>query len=76
MKNKLSCGVSIHEEDMNGKRVFVVECIELGVSDFGNSVEEALNNLKDGIVLLLEECPEKKELLEREEPVMVTRLFL
>jgi predicted RNase H-like HicB family nuclease len=74
--NKLSCGVSIHEEDMDDKRVFVAECSELGISDFGESMEEALNNLKLAIGLFLEEAPEKKQLLEKPEPLFVTRLFL
>ncbi|MFQ5531463.1 MAG: type II toxin-antitoxin system HicB family antitoxin [Candidatus Nanoarchaeia archaeon] len=77
MENKLSCGVSVHEEELSdGKKVFVVECVELGVSDFGETLDKALDNLKKGITLLLEEAPEKKELLEKEEPLMVTRLFL
>ena len=77
MENKLSCNVSVHEEEMSdGKKVFVVECVELGVSDHGETLDEALDNLKKGINLLLEEAPEKKELLQKEEPLMVTRLFL
>ena len=76
MEKKLSCGVSIHEEKLDGKMVFVAECEELGVSDFGDTIKEALDNLKQAISLLLEEAPEKAEILEKEEPVMVTRLFL
>jgi predicted RNase H-like HicB family nuclease len=74
--NKLSCGVSIHEENMDGKRVFVAECSELGISDFGENMDEALNNLKSAIGLFLEEAPEKRQLLEKQEPVFLTRLFL
>jgi len=76
MDEQLSCNVSIHEEEQDGKRVFVVDCVKLGISDFGDSVEEAFENLKKGIHLLLEECPEKKELLKKQEPVMISRLFL
>lgn len=77
MEKRLSCNVSVHEEKLsNGKKVFVVECTELGVSDFGERIDEALNNLKNAITLLLEEAPEKRKLLEKEEPLMVTRLFL
>lgn len=50
--------------------------MELGVSDFGENINEAMKNLKEGIKLLLEEEPQKRNLLEKEEPVMVTRLFL
>jgi hypothetical protein len=28
MEDKLSCNVSIHEEELEGKKVFVVECPE------------------------------------------------
>jgi predicted RNase H-like HicB family nuclease len=76
MEEKLSCGVTLHEEELEGKKVFVADCVELGVSDFGDNVDEALGNLKKGIRLLLEEAPEKAKLLEKEEPVLVTRLFL
>jgi len=60
MEEKLSCGVILYEEELEGKKVFVADCVELGVSDFGESVNEALGNLKKGIGLLLEEAPEKK----------------
>jgi predicted RNase H-like HicB family nuclease len=76
MEKNLSCNVSIHKEELDGKEVFVVECSELGVSDFGDTVEEALSNLRKGINLLLEEAPEKKELLLKENPIMVTKLTL
>ena len=72
----ISCGVSIHEEMLDEKKVFVAECVELGVSDFGESVDDSLHNLKSAINLLLEEAPEKRKLLEKEEPVLVTRLLL
>ncbi len=76
MESKLSCGVSIHEEMLEDKKVFVAECVELGISDFGESVDEALSNLKGAISLVLEEAPEKAKMLENEEPVLITRLFL
>ena len=77
MEEKLSCSVSVHEEELSdGKKVFVVECVELGVGDQGDTLDEALHNLREGINLLLEEAPEKKEFLKNKEPLMVTRLFL
>jgi len=76
MGSKLSCGVSIHEEELEGKKVYVAECAELGISDFGESIDETLNNLKEAINLVLEEAPEKAELLENQEPLLITRLFL
>jgi len=76
MENKLSCNITVHEEKMEEEKVFVVECEELGVSDYGSSIGEAIENLKVGIGLFLEEVPEKKELLMKPEPLMVSRLFL
>ena len=76
MESKLSCGVSIHEEELEGKKVYVAECAELGISDFGESIDETLDNLKEAINLVLEEAPEKAELLENQEPLLITRLFL
>ncbi len=76
MENKISFSVTLHEEDLDNKRVFVADCMELGVSDFGDSIDEAISNLKGRISLLLEEAPEKRQLLIKENPVMVTRIFL
>ncbi|MBS3081051.1 type II toxin-antitoxin system HicB family antitoxin [Candidatus Pacearchaeota archaeon] len=60
----------------DGKKVFVVDCLELGISDFGETIDEALNNLKEAIKLLLEEAPEKRELLEIPKRILNTRLDL
>lgn len=76
MANNLSSGVTLHEELIGGKKVFVAESVELGINDFGETVDEALENLKKAITLFLEEAPEKRELLKKQEPVLITRLFL
>ena len=45
--------VIIHkEEDM-----YVAECLEVGTVDQGETIEEALANLKEATRLYLEECP-------------------
>ena len=76
MEKDISFSAVLHEEELDGRLVFVADCVELGVSDFGDSVDESLSNLKKGISLLLEESPEKKTLLEKKEPVLVTRVVL
>ena len=76
MGEQLTFSLTLHEEELEGKNVFVANCIELGVSDFGDSIDEAIGNLKNGISLLLEEVPEKKRLLQKNEPVFVTRVAL
>ena len=37
---EISFSAVLHEEDLDGKPVFVADCIELGVSDFGDNVNE------------------------------------
>ena len=76
MEENLSVSVTLHEEELEGRKVFVADCVELGVSDFGDNVDEALSNLKSGINLLLEEAPEKRKFLQNREPVLVTRVAL
>ena len=69
--------ISMHEEySERGGKVFVADCIELGISDFGDTVDGALNNLRNAITLLLEEAPEKKELLSKPQQILTTRIFL
>jgi len=76
MNEEISFSVVLHEEELEGRTVFVADCVELGVSDFGDSVDESLRNLKKGISLLLEEHPEKVLLLQKREPVLLTRVVL
>jgi predicted RNase H-like HicB family nuclease len=76
MESKLSCNVTMHEEMLEGKKVFVADCIELGISDFGDTVQQAITNLKEAILLVLEEAPEKRELLETPSQTFTTRLYL
>ena len=73
---EVSFSAVLHEEDLDGKPVFVADCVELGVSDFGDNVNDCLSNLKKGISLLLEEAPEKRALLKIKEPVLITRVVL
>jgi len=73
---EVSFSAVLHEEDLDGKPVFVADCVELGVSDFGDNVNDCLSNLKKGVSLLLEEAPEKRALLKTKEPVLVTRIVL
>ena len=46
----------IHKED----DLFVAECPKVGTASQGNSIEEAIANLKEATELYLEEFPEKK----------------
>jgi predicted RNase H-like HicB family nuclease len=73
---KLSCNVSIITEKMGKKMIYLARCEELGISDFGDNVQEALKNLKSGLNLLLKNDPERAKLLKKEEPLLTTRIFL
>lgn len=69
--------IVVNEEFVDKKKVFVVNCLNLGIASQGNTYEKAIENIKDAIKLFLEECPEQipkkqEELL----PPMATRLFL
>lgn len=66
----------ITEEINDGKRFFNATCEELGITDFGDTPEEAVDNLREGMKLLSEVEPSKKELLLKEKPIMIKRIFL
>jgi len=76
-KIKQGFDIAVNEELINGKKIFVAHCLNLGIASQGYSYEDAFENIKDAIKLYLEECPEKipkrqTQLL----PPMATRLFL
>lgn len=76
MTKELSCNVAVFVENNDKNKYYVARCEELGLSDFGDTPEEALIHLKTAVNLLLEEEPEKKILLEKDKPLMTTRLLL
>lgn len=75
-REELSCNVSIITEEMNKKTVYIARCEELGISDFGDTVEEALNNLRISLRLLIKYAPEKKDFLKKDKPFLTTRIVL
>ncbi len=77
MEKEFGVNIVVREENENGKKVFIVNNEELGVADFGDTLDEAISNFRKSVVLYLEAYPEKKRLLVREEkPVLVSRIFL
>lgn len=52
MQTKTFTVILHKEEDM-----YVAECLEVGTVDQGETIEEALANLKEATRLYLEECP-------------------
>jgi predicted RNase H-like HicB family nuclease len=75
-KERLSCSVSIILEKSGKKTNYISRCEELGISDFGDSLEESLDNLKKALRLLIKNAPEKKQLLKKNNPLLTTRIFL
>jgi predicted RNase H-like HicB family nuclease len=77
MDENLSINISVREEKQGKKKLFIVNNEELGVADFGESLEEAIDNFKKAVRLYLDAYPEKRKLLVKEEnPVLVSRIFL
>lgn len=75
-KDNLSCSVSILPEKIGKKITYISRCEELGISDFGDTIEESLNNLKNALHLLIKNAPEKKQFLKGNIPLLTTRIFL
>jgi len=50
---KQTLTVILYKED----NMYVAECVELGTVDQGESIEEAIDNLREATKLYLEECP-------------------
>lgn len=74
----LSINIVVREESMDEGKVFIVNNEETGISDFGDTLDEAINNFKKSINLYFEAYPEKKKIFieERTEPVLVSRILL
>jgi len=75
---ELSVNIAVREEQMEDKKVFIVNNEELGVSDFGDTLDEALENFKKAVKLYLDAYPEKREVLvrERTRPILVSRILV
>jgi len=77
MEEKLSVTITVREEELEGKKVIIVSNEETGIADFGDNLEQAVNNFKKSLNMYFEAYPEKRELLiGNEEPVLVSKIFL
>lgn len=78
MADNLSITIAVREEKNENGKVFVVNNDETGVADFGDTLDEAIDNFKKSLSLYLEAYPEKKKLLieQQEEPVLVSRILI
>ena len=73
---KLSVNILVREEDMNGKKICIVSNEETGVADFGDNMDEAIDNFKKSLNLFLDTYPKKRSIFEKQKPVLVSRIFL
>ncbi len=73
---ELSFEAVITEEINEDKKIYNATCEELGITDFGDTPEEAIENLKKGLELLFEVEPSKKELLIKSKPIMIKKVIL
>ncbi len=53
-KQILNYRIIIEPEKMGKKVVYNAYCPTLGIADYGNSIDEALKSIKDGIELAIE----------------------
>ena len=73
----ISINIVVREEDMNGKKVVIVNNEELGIADFGDSLDEAIDNFRKSAKMYLDTYPEKRKLLQEEkEPLLVSRILI
>ncbi len=70
--------IVVREENMDDHKVFIVNNEELGVADFGDTLDEAISNFRKSLQLYLETYPEKKSILieNQDSPLLVSRIFL
>ncbi len=71
-----SFDIVINEERIDKKKIFVVHCLNLGITSQGKTVEDAMSNIKDAIRLYLEENPSDMPNSEDLMPPMATRIFI
>ena len=80
MENKepLSVNITVREDKLEDKKVFIINNEETGVADFGDTLDEAMQNFKISFKGYLDAYPEKKELLKEEEkqPILVSRVLI
>lgn len=61
-KNVLSYRIIIEPETYpNGDKVYNAYCPTLGIADYGDSVEEVLESIRDGIFLAVDSIKKEKQ---------------
>lgn len=74
---KISLNIVVRTEEIGKKKVFIINNEDLGVSDFGDTLDQAIDNFKKSAKLYLETYPSKKvELRKEQSPFLVSRIFI
>ncbi len=73
---EISVNIVVREEEMDEGKVFIVSNEELGVADFGDNLDEAIDNFRKSMKMYLETYPEKIELIKTKMPLLVSRIHL
>ena len=69
MEKKYFADVVINKEKLSdGSPVFVAHCPSLGIASQGESLDKAMENIKEAVELYLEDQPEKYEELSGDKP--------
>ena len=58
----VSMNIVVREDKIDDRKVFVINNEELGVSDFGDTLDDAMDNFRKSAKMYLETYPEKSTL--------------
>jgi len=74
----LSVNILVREEKMDDKKVFIINNEDTGIADFGDTLDEAIENFRKSMKLYLDTYPQKKELFikESKEPILISRILV
>ena len=71
--NNISLNIVVREEKTEEGKVFIINNEELGIADFGDTLDNAIENFKKSVKLYLDTYPEKRKMLIKEEqPILVS----
>lgn len=77
-EESFSVNITVREDKLEDRKVFVVNNEDTGIADFGDTLDEAIQNFKTSLREYLKVYPEKRNLLieEQKEPILVSRVLI
>ncbi len=77
MEERINLNIVVREEQMEDKKVFIVNNEELGVADFGDTLDGALENFRKSVNEYLEAYPDKRRTIQNEKnTVLVSNIMI